>query len=298
MSTIEQTRTDWHAERAKAIGASEMPSLFGVGWETPLQLYARKLGAIGRTEESEAMEIGTLIQPTIAALLERRTNLHIIEAPQNEFLRHSEFPFIGCTPDAYLASDERPDMGVAEYKNVGHHSAGDWDEGVPLRTQVQIQGQLAVTGYQWGVAAALLGGNKFVWHRVERNEAFISTLIETCREFWRRIQDQDPPPVDGDKRTTAALFALHPNDNGESVQLPDELTETAEELAALDRVIKDAEERQAEITNSIRSLIGDATYGLLPDGSGWSWKTQVRKAYEVKESTSRVLRRIKAKGTK
>lgn len=293
------TRQDWLTERASAIGASEMAALFGEGFETPMELYARKIGALPPIDETEAMEVGTLMQSTIATMLERRTSFHVVEAPQTEFLRHPDYPFIGCTPDAYVFCEQRG-RGIGEWKNVGHYNAAEWKEGLPLRVQVQTQGQMAVTGCEWGVAAALLGGNKFVWRIVERDDKFIAVLIRQCKEFWRRVVERDPPPADGDERTKRALFAMHPDDNGDTVALPAEVYESmADEIASLDAAISLAETRKTELQNKIRAALGDATYGVLPDGSGWSWKTQDRAAYEVQASKSRVLRRTKAtKGKK
>ena len=150
------------------------------------------------------------------------------------------------------------------------------------------------------MSGALLGGNKFVWRIVERDDKFIAVLIRQCKEFWRRVVERDPPPADGDERTKRALFAMHPDDNGDTVALPAEVYESmADEIASLDAAISLAETRKTELQNKIRAALGDATYGVLPDGSGWSWKTQDRAAYEVQASKSRVLRRTKAtKGKK
>jgi putative phage-type endonuclease len=296
MSIIEPTRADWLADRMTALGASEIASIFGEGFETPYELWARKLGLIPATEETERMEIGTLLQDDIAELLRRRTSFTIIEASQNEFIRSKEHSFIGCTPDASAIDDTRLTEGVCEIKNVGHYLAREWEGAVPLRVQIQIQTQMYVMDCDWGIAAGFIGGNCLKWQIVERDNKFIAWMIPHVVEFRRRIVERDPPPVDGSKATSRILATIHPADNGECVMLPTEFVDSAETLESLDAQMKDMEERRELLRNQIREAIGGNSFGVLPDGSGWSWKSVTRKAHIVAESTSRTLRRTKAKG--
>ena len=298
MSTID--RTAWLLDRRSAIGASEIASIFGVGYETPFQLWARKTGRLPSTEENEAMEIGTLLQSPICELVRRRTNLVVTEAPQDTFLRSDVTPFIGCTPDGRVFDPTREEdgIGVLEIKNVGHYFATNWEQGIPLPTQCQTQCQMYVTGYRWGIAAGLIGGNKLRWHVIERNEAFIAHMVEKCREFWWHVTEDIAPLVDGSIGTKEALFALHPQDNGASIDLGAEFDADAEEIDALDRIIKEAETRRTELQNRVKLALGDNTFGLLPSGGKFAWKTQERKEQTVAASTRRVLRRTKAKGEK
>lgn len=296
MSTIDEARQAWLANRKMALGASEVPTLFGVGFESPYSLWARKLGLLPPVDETERMEVGTLIQPVIMELLRRRTDLEIVEAPQDEFIRSPDTPFIGCTPDGRAFDDARPTPGVVEIKNVGQYLGKEWGDEPPLRVQVQIQCQMYALGYDWGIAAGLIGGNQLAWHRIERNEKFIAALVKVSREFWNCIETQTAPEIDGSEHTRRAIMALHPNDNGETVVLSHEFIEYAARLEALDAEAKRIETESERIRNMLREAIGSNTFGTLPDGSGWSFKTSPRKGYTVAESTVRTLRRFKAKG--
>lgn len=296
MSTIDQARQAWLADRMTALGASEIPSIFNEGYESAYELWARKSGLIGRGDESEQMEVGTLIQPVIVELLRRRTDMEIQEAPQSEFIRSESHPFIGCTPDARAFHESRSTPGVCEIKNVGHYFAKDWDNGTPLKVQIQTQTQMFVLGYDWAVAAALVGGNSLKYHFIERDDKFIAWMLPHVTEFWRRIQEGDAPPVDGSERTRRVLYQMHPNDNGEIVLLPQDVGDLSTQADLLSAEIATREKELERIRNVIREAIGPNTFGVLPDGSGWSNKTSTRKAYQVAESVSRTLRRTKAKG--
>jgi predicted phage-related endonuclease len=107
------------------------------------------------------------------------------------------------------------------------------------------------------------------------------------------VQRQIPPDVDGSASTAKVLAKLHPEDDGSEVFLPAEAADWTDEIEAAKEQIKTAEVMKQAAENRLKAAIGDATFGLLPDGSRWSWKSQTRKSYVVEEATFRVLRRSK-----
>ncbi len=77
--------------------------------------------------------------------------------------------------------------------------------------------------------------------------------------------------------------------------LPAEAADWTDEIEAAKEQIKSAEAMKTAAENRIKAALGDATFGLLPNGGLWSWKTQTRKEYVSPETTFRVLRRVTAK---
>ena len=152
---------------------------------------------------------------------------------------------------------------------------------------------MAVTGMQWGSFAVLIGGNKFHWMDVPRNDKFISHLIEREEEFWDRVQRGDPPQADASDSTKECLLRLYPKDAGTSIALPDEAREWASALANAKATIKAQEEIEQAMENKLKAAIGNSTFGVLPGGGRYSWKWQNRKSYIVAETEFRVLRRLK-----
>jgi predicted phage-related endonuclease len=122
-------------------------------------------------------------------------------------------------------------------------------------------------------------------------------MIEREEIFWDCVQRDVPPPADASKSTSYALARLYasPDETAEPVILDIEFLDKAERRRELNRIIKEAEAELVGIDNQIKSAIGEAVIGYLPDGSGFSWKKQIRKSYVVPESSFRVLREIKAK---
>lgn len=289
--------TDWIQTRKRYIGASEVACLYGVGYTSLYDLYCDKAGLLPHEErdESEWLYWGKKIEPLIIDGLRERKGIVAVPWDQSQFVPNDACDGLGCTPDALIYGSHGEPEGVCEIKNVGEYLSSEWKEGVPLRFQCQCQAQIATMHADYAIVAALVGGNRLVTHRIERHQAFIDDLYRRVADFWRMIESGEMPTPDGSKYTTECLKLLHPDDNGETVQLGDDFAALAEESAALGRVIKDAEARKAEIDNQVRAAIGDATFGMLPSGAKWSWKTQERKAYQVEASSSRVLRFTKAK---
>lgn len=291
------TTTNWIQTRKRYIGASEVACLYGVGYTSKFVLWHEKAGLAPEREfdDSERLYWGKKIEPIIIDGLREREGIVAVPWDQSEFVPSDVCPGLGCTPDAIVYSDDGFMEGVCEIKNVGEYLSSEWRDGVPLRFQCQCQAQIATMHADYAIVAALVGGNRLVHHRVERHEAFILDLYKRVAEFWSSIESGEVPSADGSKHTTEFLKLLHPDDNGETIQLGDEFVALRDESEALGRVIKDANARCDEIDNTIRNAIGDATFGVMPNGSGWSWKTQERKEYVVKASKSRVLRFTKGK---
>ena len=98
------------------------------------------------------------------------------------------------------------------------------------------------------------------------------------------------PPVDDSPATTAVLRMLHPNDSGEAVELSSDDQVWMDKLAVAKEHIKEEKSRETEAKNHLMESLGDASYGEFPDGRSCSWKTQTKKSFVVKESTTRVFR--------
>lgn len=293
-----ESEEQWLAARQSGLGASESAALFGVNpWDSPYSLWAQKTGVLPRDKiESEPMEWGVRLEPLIANKYHEVTGQKLVDLGRHTILRSKKLPILFATLDRVIESSEGEEgPGVLEIKAVGAHRKDEWDEGPSLVYQVQLQQQLAVTGYSWGVIAVLFGGQEFGWIKQPRNQAFLDALYKKTINFWALVESRTPPPVDADKRTEEALKLLHPRDNGLTVELPPDADEWDAELEAVKSQMKALESRERELKNNLLAAIGDASFAKLTSGVSYSLKTQTRKSHEVKESTFRALRRIASK---
>lgn len=265
-----KSRDEWLAARNSGVGASESAALFGLSpWLSEFALWAEKSGAIPREDSgSEAMRWGLLLEAPIATAYGDDTGRKLWTPPNPYCVAVDRaMEFLRATPDRWIIEAEGHDgRGVLEIKNVDGSKSGQWEEGPPIHVQVQVQHQLAVTGFTWAAVAALIGGNRLKTWDVERNEDFINELRAKVAEFWARVQAKEAPSADGSEATARAIKALHPRDNGQEVALPDEAAQWWAALEAAKEAEKAAKAAKTEAENKLRAAIGDNTFGALSDG--------------------------------
>lgn len=288
------SEAEWLAERQKGIGASDAPVILGVSpWKTAYPLYAEKVGDAEPEDLSEVERIkwGNRLQRIVGDAYREETGRDVRHWMPYTVARSIAHEWMQCTPDAQQIAVCRPE-GLLEIKTTNAFARSEWQDDPPIYYQVQLQHQLEVMGASWGTLCVLIGGQEMRWFDMERNGPFIDAMVEKESEFWERVEQRNPPPIDGTPGCAKALAKLHPEDSGEAVLLPEVAAEWDRRLTGIKESIKLLKERQTAFENQLKAAIGDNTYGILPNGGRYSWRTQIRKAHEVKESKSRILRRL------
>src|SRR5207245_10367367 len=101
--------------RREKIGGSEAAAACGIDpHRSRLMLWYEKVNGVER-DESEAMRLGTLLQPAIAEIVAER-GYEIMPAPADGFT-HPTLPWMICHPDGFCAVDG--ERGIAEIKTRG-----------------------------------------------------------------------------------------------------------------------------------------------------------------------------------
>lgn len=300
LRAIHHGTPEWHDARRTAIGASEVAAILGRDpWTTPLDVYARKVGDPRAEKPRLALDLGNAMEPLILRRYAERTG-HRVSAHQR-MLRDRAAPHLSATPDAvYGMENGAPDYqeGILETK-LTWQPPGDDDP--PIRWQLQVQAQLACSDERHGRIAVLhlvpsLDPDQALRiHDVPRHEDAIGVIREAVERFWRDHVEPRRPPSAGAPGTPIPmriLQALHPLDNGETVELDDAAGTADARLIEIAETMKMLERERDELRARIADDIGDATFGRLPNGGRWSWKHQKRAAYQVAASEGRVLRRL------
>lgn len=294
---------------AVRIGASQVPIILGVSpWSTPLRLWEELTGVVEREQRSqEWLEWGNLLEPIIAKRYAEKSGRTVRYYPAGSIItqrQHPTIPGMACSLDGEVEDPVNPERGtgVLEVKNVTAWKADDWRDGAPIHYQVQAQAAMACTGYTWASFPHLIGGNTLGWVDHERNPAFIAAMERRVAEFIELVKARKPPTF-GDWLTAAdgaALEDLYPRAEG-TVDLGEDAAMDAMTLrgvqAQLDAIqprVAELEQQKELLRNRIKAALGDKERGILPDGSGFTWKTQTTKGYTVAERTNRVLRAFKA----
>jgi predicted phage-related endonuclease len=169
---------------------------------------------------------------------------------------------------------------------------------VPDYYAAQCRAEAIVCGVQRCTGAALVAGQRLVWDDVDRTELTDRQIVNLTRAFVHECEAGRLPPVDGSESTTGAIKALYPREDPETfAQLGAEWFDRMADLDAMKATRKELDGKISTIENMLKAEIGNAPRGILPDGSGWSYRTQKRAASTVAASEFRVLRRMKGKAS-
>lgn len=257
------SRQEWLRLRAQGIGGSDAAAIAGLNpWKSPMGVYLEKVGEIKDDDEpSEAAYWGSTLEEVVAREFTRRTGLKVRR--RNAILRSSKHPFMLANVDRLVVGDQVP----LECKTAGARAAADWDDGrVPDYYMIQLQHYLAVTGAPYGYIAVLIGGQRFLYQRIERDDELIQYLVQIERNFWENhVIPRVPPPVDGTEASADLMDMLYPPDRVQQreIQLPPD----AEALIALYEAAKAEEkaaaERRQEAENKLKALLGEHERGVV-----------------------------------
>ncbi len=271
------TREEWKAIRKTGIGGSDAAAAAGIDpWRSPIALYLDKIGEAPEIEENEAMEWGTRLEPVVAEKFSDVTGLKIQR--RNAILHHPEHTWMLANVDRLIVGRNE---GL-EIKTASEYAKGDWDgDEAPARYILQCMHYMAVTGYQAWWIAVLIGGNKFRYKRIERDEELIQTLINLEFDFWHHVETRTPPPLDGSKSSTEVLSTLYPVSTKTSIQLPPNASALVKQYEEASAEEKAAEERKNEAANQLKQLLGDNESGIAGEYRV-SWKSVTTNRLDTK----------------
>lgn len=285
-------RESWLKARTLGIGSSDAPAVMGKSrWASPMSVYADKLGLSEPWEMKPWHKWGLLLEPQIAADYMAETGHKLFNPGAFCIFQHPNLTFMQVTPDRLIEpTDGHDGWGSLSIKTATAYKAQEWEVEPPLEADIQFQHELHTLGLSWGVIAVLIGGQDTVHVPVERNQAFCDVLVQQEAEFWQRIIDQEPPDADGHKATTEALASIFPEEREDTITLASDYFSVADELQTQKAQKNYCDARIRELENRVRREMGNNNMALLPNGSGWTWKSQKSKGYAVEPSEYKVLR--------
>ena len=253
-----KNEAEWLDLRLRDITSTDCAALFGKSkYMSPYKLWwSKKNAVIKRKSISERMEWGTRLQDTIAAGIAEDHHFDITR--MDEYIRIPELR-LGSSFDFKIGDDV-----ILEIKNVGGDAFKDWwvfddeDASAPPHIEIQVQHQLAVSGFKLAYIGALIGGNKSVLIRRERNEGLINEIFQRTAEFWSTVDAGVPPPPDFavDSEFISAM-ARHA-EPGKVHRASPEAARLCQSYSSWGRIAKKAEDKRKEIKAKILLEMGDA----------------------------------------
>jgi predicted phage-related endonuclease len=263
-----------------------------------MQLFAEKLEMVEPDASSEAMRWGQILEGPLAEHYATETGRRLHDPGRYTLRRARAVPFMVATLDREIVlAGEKPVPAPLEIKTTAGYGFDAWNDEPPIYVLIQVQHQLAVTGWAWASVAVLLGGRTFRWYDVPRHDAFIAKLIEAEAVFYDQLRTKTMPTVDGSQATRDVLRALYPKEiSGLVVNLPGEAAEWDTRRLEAIAEIRSWEGVKAEAENKLKAALGEAEIGVLPNGmTTYTYKASERAGYTVQPTVVRTLRRKETK---
>jgi len=270
---------EWLALRKTGIGGSDIAALLGMNkYTSPYEFYLDKRGELPEMPRSEFLDRaamwGHLHEPLIAA---RFAEVHGVKTRRVGLIRHESEPWRLANLDRQVSGC--PDGPcLLEIKNRSAWKAGDWGpsgdpEGVPDAEALQTHWYISVAGYRHAHVGVLINGNDDRYYRVEADDDLAGDVTAMARKFWRRVQDGDPPPVDGSDAVTELLKDLWTGQEGaETVVDRAEADRLKAERDRLKSEAKALETQIADADNQLKAMLGDAEIAVWDGEPLFTWK--------------------------
>ena len=276
VKTNDLSREDWLEVRKNGIGSSDAAAAVGLNpYKSQLELWMEKTGRDAGlpkpdpNDDTSPMYWGTLLEVFVAAHYTKKSGNRIRKV--NAVLQHPEHAWMLANLDREVTG--ATDVQILECKTAGMNGAKLWRDGVPEYVQLQVLHQLAVTGKQTADVAVLICGNEFKIYRIERDETMIARLIDLEARFWNYVESDTAPPADGSDSAATALQALYPQDDGEILDLSDDVAMCAAfaDLISVRASMAEQEKLEATLKQSIQQRMGNASKAIF-EGGEVSWK--------------------------
>lgn len=280
VNTKDMERADWLNWRKRGLGGSDAGAVLGLGnpkYSSPMKVYLDKTGQLPPDDStSEQAEAGNRLEPVVAGWFQDKmadAGKPVEVRERHELLQHADYPFMLANVDREIICPERG-LGLLECKTADKYFMDEWEEDrIPDTYYIQVQHYLAVEPrYQFAYIACLVGGNRFVYKEIERDEEVISYLIQMESDFWRRVENQTPPAVDGSEATTDALKLIYSESVASKVELEDEVEEWLAQLEQIKANKKQLETQESEVQNRILSALQENEIGLIDGVERITWK--------------------------
>lgn len=208
-------------QRKHGLGATDCAAVMGLSpYRTPYELWLIKTG---RSEEDtilgeERLRLRHAHEQTIADEYEVRKEVKLRRANQTVF--HKKLPFMLCNLDRVVTGQRK----IVECKTSTAWLRHNWgiagSDEAPIQYLLQVQHQLACTGYEDADLAALIDIDDYRIYPMPRNDKVIDKIETACTHFWEHHVLKDIPP---EATTRGDLKLMYPKNNGKFIEATQEV---------------------------------------------------------------------------
>lgn len=281
--TLNMSRREWLELRRTSIGGSDVATILGFNkYQSPYQLWLDKTGQIdiNASDPSEAAYWGNVFEEAVAQEFTLRTDKKV--RMDNFMYFHREYPFLSANVDRQVVGEN----AILECKTASVYLADKWEgESIPEQYIFQVQHYMNVLDKEYAYIAVLIGGQKFVWKPIERDQELINLIEEQLIQFWNvHVLQNIAPAIDGSEATTAFMKERYASSEaGKELLLGRAEDELIANLAEQKEVKKIIETNINQIENQLKDKLGqaDAELAITPSNI-ISWKPVISNRIDSK----------------
>lgn len=252
-------RAEWLEFRKSGIGSSEVATIVGLNpWETPYQLWRRKIGLDTPKDENFAMKAGHYLEDAVSMFWQDETGRQVIKRSTGDWIiRNNERPYIQVSPDRtyWLEGMKHNDTnkGILECKTT--QMSIDADD-LPKHWFCQVQYQLGGAELMHGSIAWLTQGREFGYKDLSLVPDFYGWLVEEVERFWTDniLGKKEPAAVS----VQDVLLKYNRHTDGKIVEVDDTIFEAYNRLKGLKKDLAAIEKEKDELEGRIKLGFGDA----------------------------------------
>jgi predicted phage-related endonuclease len=188
-----------------------------------------------------------------------------------------------------IVSNENGKKSIFEAKTASAYKAEQWEnDKVPEEYLLQVMHYMSVTGLDSTYIAALIGGNKFIYKLIERDDELIDMIIQLEYDFWDCVENNVPPLVDGSESCSNLMNKLYPSaENKSKIILPAEALTLIKQYNSAKEQENIFSEMKDEAANKLKSMLGNNETGIIDDIT-ISWKNVTTERLDTKRFKTEV----------
>ena len=272
------SRQDWLDARIAGIGGSEIGAILGRSrFATPLDIYMAKVMG-EQTEPSDAMEVGTLLEPSILNVAIHELNKDSegtwrLDPDTPALVVSLEHPVALYSPDG-IAIAKNGRRALLETKATNLHM-----DVIPDSYHDQVRWGLGVLGLDVGYLVAV-NGTRVYKHRIEADPEWFEKAVQYATEWYTdHVGGQTAPDPDPVRDQTLIASMRTPEDS-----LRHEAADPAvvASIRDLKQQIAQMQQQVDEMIANVKAEMGNATVLTVGDEPVATYKQSSRTALDTK----------------
>lgn len=272
VSTKDMPHEEWLKWRKRGIGGSEAASISGLNpWSSALEVYMDKVSEeVESIPDNERMRVGRDLEDYVAKRFEEATGKKVRR--ENFLLQHPEHEFMIANLDRVIVGEN----AFLECKTTSSYGKSEWEDSIPLHYELQCLHYMAVGGFDYCYIACLIGNEKFIWYKIERDEDTIGNLIQIEKTFWKEnVLKEVAPDPDGSDACTEIIKKKYDFSIPESIELATGYLEKLKRRDELEECIKEMDKEKKQIDQEIQIEMKEFERAIVGDRI-ITWKSQNR----------------------